>query len=248
MFLSILHGYNAKTNEYTDSQGQIVNLPLPSFLVEDALSPDYDDFGTIENWYVYGKGLIGITKGYRDYMSWRAQISTLIYALAGEDFATWDNLSDAEKIIALRLLPTKIIDAKGFTFFATQVVTLISNGDMPLLILDNYLDDSAGARSFRYDALLKFAYQYMGKNQGLKAELILRATFTDSIYIERGVMYKSEDDQSGFGDWILSNVGTLFELDGLKARIISGEFVLGGGIDVDTFCAVLINIAENGVY
>jgi len=249
MILNKLIGYDPITLQYTNPDtGDVENLPSANFLISNSLIEGYEDFGSIENWYKYGFSLIGSNFGYRDYQSWRIEIRILVEEIAGVDYSSWDSLNTLEKIIALRLVPTKIIDARGFDFFAGNVLSLIGNGDSIMSIINNYLDRSAEARSLRYDSMVKFAYQYLGKNQGLKAELLARQSFTDMVYIERGVLYKSEDDTDGFGDWILSTIGTSFEATGLKALLSGGTFVLGGGIDIDTFTSSMIQIVENGMY
>lgn len=249
MLLGILNGYNAATKEYTDGQGNIVPLPKPAYIVSGALSSEYTNISnSAANWYNIGKHLIGGVAGFRDYLSWRSEIRLLIEAIAGTDYSAWNSLSNSEKTIALILLPTKIIDAKGYAFFASEVYSLIGNSDSNMNIINAYLNDSENARSLRYDVMIKYAYQYLGKNQGLKAEYYARQTFTNAVYVSRGVLYKSEDDIDGFGDWILSKAGTSFETTGLKARIDAGEFTLSGGISSVDFCSNLIGIVENGLY
>lgn len=249
MLLGKLQGYDIATGQYSEG-GATKNLPKAPFIISSgALPVDYDDFGILpENWYKYAYELIGSAVGFRDYQSWRIEIRTLIEVIAGADYVNWNILTDEQKIIALRIVPTKVIDARGFTFFNDQVTALIGNGDTTTFIVTNYLDKSTEARSMRYDVLIKFAYQYLGKNQGLRAELLARGTFTDMVYIERGVLYNAEDGIDGFGDWILSNVGTTFENTGLKAKINDGTFSLGGAIPTQTFLDALIGIIENGLY
>ena len=85
-----------------------------------------------------------------------------------------------------------------------------------------------------------------GALQGLKAESMLRANFLDATYIKRGVLWIADDGIEGLGNWTIADNG--FVTDGLKALIINGTFVLGGGIPTDTFINALIGIIQDGLY
>lgn len=244
MLLGKLQGYDLVTGQYTDGGGQITNLPKNAFCVEaSALPIDYDDISNLpENWDKYGASCIGSVIGFKDWMSLRAIILPLITAICGVDYANFDLLTDEQKIIALKYFPTKIIAAQGFTFFATK-----SGGESSAYLnIDFYLTESEKARQKRYDNYVNFGYQYLGAIQGLKAESLLRASFLDVTYIKRGVLYVQDDGIDGLGNWTISDNG--YTTTGLKARINSGEFVLGGGIPTQTFIDALIGIVANGTY
>jgi hypothetical protein len=51
------------------------------------------------------------------------------------------DLNDNEKIIALKLVPTKIIDTQGFNFFAAKVISLIGNSDNVMGKINKYLTE-----------------------------------------------------------------------------------------------------------
>jgi hypothetical protein len=248
MILGRLQGYNEITKEYIDGQGQITGLPKSAFCVSATLPVDYDDFGsTPEAWDVYGKGEIGSNDlggvvGFKDWMSLRTIILPLITGICGTDYSNFDSLNSQQQIIALKYFPTKIIAAQGFTFFATK-----SGGvDAAYGYINNYLTESEKARTLRYTNYMSFGYQYLGALQGLKAESLLRSLFLDVTYIKRGVTYIQTDGIDGLGDWTSSDDS--FVSTGLKAKIVSGEFVLGGGMDVTTFINTLIGIIVDGIY
>lgn len=244
MILGKLKGYDIATGQYIDGQGEIVNLPKSPFcVVTSNLSSDYDDISSVpEYWDKYGFQYLGSVTGFKDWMSLRAIIRPLITAICGVDYSNWDALNSDQKEIILRYAPTKIIDAQGFTFLVTKSGGLQN----AYSYLDHYLSKSQEGRSARYDAYMKFGYNYLGTAQGLKAESLLRSLFLDVTYIKRGVLYIADDGIEGLGNWTISDNG--FLNNGLKARIQNGEFVLGGGIDVNTFINTLQGILDNGTY
>ena len=121
MLLGKLQGYNPINQQYTNQDGNVVLLPKPPFVVSvSSLPSDYDDYGTPENWDRYGKSELGSVVGFKDWMSLRVIIYSLITDICGVDYSGWDALNAEQKIIALTYFPTKIITAQGFTFFFTK--------------------------------------------------------------------------------------------------------------------------------
>lgn len=247
MILNKLIGYDAETSEYTNpATGQVENLPVPNFLISSTVLAGYDDFGTIpENWARYANGLIGDVVGFKDWMCLRAQIKTLIIAIAGVDFANWDNLNQEQKIIAMKYLPTKIIDAKGSPFFMTQAGGMYQGK----AYLDYFQTRAEEARKLRLKTFGDFGYYGLGKDQGLQLERMYQVLALNTSYIVRGVMYLAEDSVDGIGDWIMGTNG--FGANGLKPLLNAGTFNLIPGFPytIDQFCAILAtNILENGLY
>jgi hypothetical protein len=242
MILVKLDGYDQVTGQYYIGADP-AELPGLPFIVSDIIPVGYSDFSTLpENWTNYTEPLLGTFLGFRDWMSLRAIVLPLITAISGADYSTFDNLSAEQKLIALKYFPTKIIGAQGFAFFIGKA----GSQDAALGYIDEFLKNAAEARAKRYTAYMNFGYQYLGNLQGIKAESYLRELFLDITYIKRGVLYITEDGIEGLGNWTISDNG--YAATGLKARIDSGEFVLGGGIPTTTFISTLQNILDNGIY
>lgn len=244
MLLGKLQGYNIATEQYLDGQGEVSLLPKEAFTVSATTLPtDYDDISSNpEYWDAFGPALFGEATGFKDWMSLRSIILPLITAICGADYANWDSLTEPQKATALEYFPTKIISAQGFTFFVTKT----GGQSNAIAFIDNYLSKSAIAREQRYTAYMNFGYQYLGGAQGIKAESSLRADFLDVTYVKRGVLYIAEDGIEGLGNWTISDNG--YSTDGLKARIVSGEFTLLYGMATQTFIDTLQGILDNGTY
>jgi len=241
MKLGILDGYDTATGQYYED-GEPANLPKNAFVVGNSVPSGYIDSDTLATsislWDEFAPDLIGSVFGFQDWLALRSEIATRIYAIAGEDFFNWAELTQPEKDIALYYLPTKIIDQKGFSFFATQC----GSQQKATYLLDNYISLSATARSKRYTSLIGYGYQILGKAQGLKAENLEVKDFLDKNYIQRGVLYLADDGIDGVGDWIQGTGG--YVATGLKPRIITGEFTLPEGLTPATFCNNLISILD----
>lgn len=245
MILSKLDGYDEITGQYSVG-GDPADLPSPPFLVGTSVPTDYTDFGgTPENWSMYAESLIGEVVGFKDWLCLRAEIKTLIYAIAGSDFINWDLLTPEQKIIALKYLPTKIIDAKGSDFFTAQAGGLYQGK----AYLDEYQSLAEGSRKKRLKTFGDFGYYGLEKNQGLQLERMYQVLALNESYIVRGVMYLTEDSVDGIGDWVMGTNG--FGANGLKPLLVAGTFnlVVGFPYTIDQFCDILAtNILENGLY
>jgi hypothetical protein len=244
MILYKLIGYNELTDTYINpNTGEKENIPMPTFTIANTVPDNYSEFNGPDNWAVYGAGLVGSIYGLREYISLRYEIYTRIELIAGIDYSLWDNLTAAQKNIAIVWCNVRIVNAKGMTFYVQKC----GSQDMANFYISDYLDKSNIARDYRYYvAFTVFGYTYLGKLQGIKAESFLRHDFLDTTYIDRGVVYKTVDGIDGIGDWILGTNG--FSITGLKPRIIAGEFILGGGMNVDTFCDTLVGMLDEGLF
>lgn len=245
MLLGKIQGYDPITKEYI-VDGQPANLPSAPFVVATALPAGYDDFGTVpENWDMYAQDLIGDVVGFKDWMCLRNEIKTLIIAITGSDFLNWDNLTEPQKIIAMKYVPTKIIDARGSSFFMQQAGGLYEGK----AYLDFYQTKAEEARTKRLKTFGDFGYYGLGKDQGLELERMYQVLALDRSYVIRGVMYLTEDAVDGIGDWVMGTNG--FGANGLKPLLNAGTFNLLPGFPytIDEFCAVLAtNILTNGLY
>lgn len=217
---------------------------ISDFNVGTVTPAGYDDVSSIVNWSNYGLSLVGLFPNFKDWLSLRNEIQTLVLAVTGADYANWNNLSAEEKLIAIMFLPTKIIDARGYPFFVTEC----GGQSEASGYIDAYQNASDTARQARYTKMAFTAYGYLGKNQGLKAENYLRVDSLDALYLERGVCEKAIDGIAGISDWLLSTAGSGYETTGLKARIDNGEFVLPAGLTSAAFCGLLDGIVQNGIY
>lgn len=247
MLLGKLQGYDIATGQYLDAQGEDALLPKDAFIVASALPTDYDDISSnMEYWNTFAPALISNSVvGFKDWLCLRAEIKTLIYNIAGSDFVNWDLLSAEQKIIALKYVPTKIIDAKGSPFFMAQAGGLYEGK----AYLDTYQTLASGSRQKRLKTFGDFGYYGLGKEQGLQLERMYQVLALNESYTERGVMYLVEDSVDGIGDWVMGTNG--FGASGLKPLLVAGTFNLLAGFPytIDQFCDILAtNILENGNY
>lgn len=244
MILYKLTGYNQTTGIYTNPvSGQVENLPNVAFTIADSTPDNYDSFDEPQHWAKYGSSLINSFFGLKEYLSLRWEIYTRIELICGSDYSNWNTLSSEQQRIALIWCNVRIINTQGIIFYITKC----GNQDIANNYLGTFLGNSYAARKLRYyTAFTIFGYTYLGKTQGLKAEGYARHDFLDTTYLDRGVVFKEDDGIDGLGDWILGING--YSTTGLKPRIIAGEFTLGGGIDVDTFCNSLIGIIDDGLF
>lgn len=239
-----LEGYNPITKNYVNPvTGESAPLPKIPFIVSQNHPDGYEEFSSIEDWANYGDFVLDTHFGLRDYLALRYQIYSRIESICGSDYINWNNLSQKEKQIALKWSNIRIVNTRGIVFYVTEC----GGQEIASIYIENHLNKSYEVREDRYyNAFTLFGYQYLGKMQGLKAESYARKDFLDTTYVDRGVVYKSDDGIDGIGDWIQGLNG--YSETGLKPRIISGEFVLGGGISVDTFCNTLVGILDEGLY
>jgi hypothetical protein len=245
MILSKLDGYNEVSGQYSVG-GIDLELPSPAFVVGTSTPVGYSDFGlTPQNWDSYAKDLVGEVVGFKDWLCLRAEIKTLIYNIAGSDFVNWDLLTVEQKIIAIRYVPTKIIDTKGSDFFITQSGGLYQGK----AYLDEYQTLAETSRKKRLKTFGDFGYYGLGKDNGLQLERMYQVLALNESYTERGVMYLAEDSIDGIGDWVMGTNG--FGANGLKPLLVAGTFNLLAGFPytIDQFCDILAtNILENGQY
>lgn len=244
MTLYKLIGYNESQGIYINpNTGLEENMPSSPFYIGDSVIDNYALFDDPQNWADYGISLVGSVFGLKDYLSIRKEIYTRIEVISGTDYSNWNLLSTYQKSIACIWSNVRVINARGLAFYtaacgsATIVKTYITN----------FLDQSTSARKCRYYIPYSiFGYTYLGKPQCLVAENYAKRDFLDTFYIERGVMYDSEDGVDGLGDWI-NGLGP-YTITGLKPRIIAGEFTLINGMDVTTFCNTTSAILHDGLY
>lgn len=216
----------------------------------DVIHPSYTEVTTIEDCDTVGIQCVTLFFGYKDWMCHRDFLRVKIEAIAGVDYSTWANLSTEEKQTALKYVPTKIINAQGYAFFVTES----GSQEAATAHVNNYLSESFKARNRRYTAAVDFAYQHLGKDNGLKAEEKARLALMFYKFVERGILLASEDGVSGFEDWIQSqdiyatdpdNKGLLRMLNDGDIAILATSPYFGNNTG---FCNAMVDIVKNGLY
>jgi len=206
----------------------------------------YNDMSNdMEAWDKYSQPYIGKVDNFGDWKCLRDTIKALVEGIAGVDYSTYANLTTAQKTIACKYVPTKIIDNIGFA----QLVTDSGSVTQAKVNLDNYKVKSKEARTKRYGVLVNYVYQRMGKIYGLQAEDVVRANSLHGKYKERGILKKSEDTVDGFDDYLRANNG--FTVDGLQARLNDATYTLindGSGQTIQQFIDACAAIVETGTY
>ena len=206
----------------------------------------HDDISSIEYWDKFGKFVLGTEVGMKDWMSLRDIIRGLVEAKGGVDYSTYvANLTSEEKAVAAKYVPTKIVDALGYLQLATD-----SGGvEQAKNNIKTYLKNSTDARDTRYGEVVSYAYQRLGKNQGLQVEDTVRQNNLRGKYIERGVLKKSEDTVDGFEDYFKSTDG--FVASGLLAKLNDNTYTLiddGSGQTKAQFVDTCVGIVKDGQY
>jgi hypothetical protein len=244
MKLYKLIGYDPEKDIYKNPKnGLIENLPDANFFISDKKKAKYEVFDEPENWAKYAVYLVGQFLGLKDYCSLRYEIYTRIQAICGSDYSKWDDLSMEQKGVALVWCNIAIVNARGMEFYISEC------GDKNIAdtYISDYMNKSNEARKYRYYiALTIYGFACFGKAQALKVESNIRASFLNNTYIERGVMFKSEDGIDGLGDWIQGTNG--YSTTGLKPLIVGGQISLANGMNADTFCNTLVAILNDGEY
>lgn len=215
-------------NDLTVSNsGRWVKKPIEKTIVS-VVDDNYDfnlnnstDISSIINWNILGVKLID--SGIRDEMTLRNELRKLIVLKAGSQYENFETtLNVEEEQIALKYVPTKIIDSRGFAFFATRCGGM----DKAEEKLNFYTDLAVRIRSQRYRKFVFYAYSQLGINDGLNAEKRVRQNQLKSQYIERGVVRKMENQVDGVTDWLKGEIGTAFENDSLLGSLNSDAYTL----------------------
>jgi hypothetical protein len=79
---------------------------FPNIIVQDDVTPappGYTEKVSIDDWYNCGIQVIGNYYGF-NYLTWRKEILSKVIAIAGADYANWNNLSASEKEVACILI------------------------------------------------------------------------------------------------------------------------------------------------
>lgn len=218
------------------------------FIEQDsyALAGNESEVTDIEACHKYGDLLVGSVYGFMDWMCHRDFVKALIESVGGSDYSTYvAGLNAAEKKIASKYVPTKIVDALGYTQLASDAGGI----NEAKSAIKEYLALSVQARKIRYNELVSYAYQRLGKNQGLQLEDVIRENNLHEKFKERGVLKKANDSVDGFEDYFLSiedftGAGVLALLNDSTYELIDD----GSGQSNQEFVDSCIAIIKNGQY
>ena len=233
----------------TIAQGEAV---LDAYKVLEDSDPDPTDYtdqtglaGEIECWHDHADHLIGEKTNFMDWKCLRDKIKQLVEDKGGADYANYvANCTAAERAIAAIYVPTKIFDNLG----AVQLATDSGGAAEASHNIKNYLSLSAEARGTRYDEFVEYAYQALGKSNGLLAEDLCAGDRLDVKYINRGVLLLSQDGVDGLEDWIRSQGSYSGTGEGLYNLIDEGTYTILNGLTLDDFIDGCIEILDEGKY
>ncbi len=221
------------------------NQNLPSCIIAQDADPapsGFTESSGAYDWHAHGPSKIGTVDGLMDWKQLRDIIKGLVQAKAGDDYSSWATLDDNEKLCALMYCPTKVVDSQGYDFFVAEC------GDAQIAqeYIDNYLDKAESSRKYRYRQVVKYAYQHLGKNDGIQAEDDAVAERVDSRFLKRGVLNSVEDGIGGLEEWI-DGTGD-YTVTGLKVKLDASTYTIKtAGLDIPTFIGSLKSIVRNGI-
>jgi len=236
------------------------NESIPAVIVQDDITAapiGFTEASTAENFDKYcerrakdfsglGFGVLSPSYLQVDFYDWKTLqeiIKAKIEAIAGATYATWALLSATEKQIALKYCPTKIIDGQGLVFFATEAGGAVQADEY----IRYYIKSASTGRSVRFDKLISYAYNKLGKADGLKAERQLRKDFEKDQFEQFGTLLKAEDGLEGIEDWLLSTATTIYATNGLISRLTNAEFTVDDPALTDQqFCNNCRDIVRSG--
>jgi hypothetical protein len=205
----------------------------------DTVPTDYIDVSSIDNFADWGENAIGKTANFMDWKCLRDEIKSRVTAIAGADLSTWSSLSASEKQHAIKYLPTTVIDQQGYVFYATEGGT----GDH----IDAYLDCATKARARRIRKLVKYAYEKLGRADGLQAEDDADVDRLFRKYVQRGVLNTAGEPFEGLEDWLRANTGTAYNTTGLQAKIDDTTYSIKDATTTQDFIDSCVDIL-NGLY
>ena len=210
----------------------------PAFKIfESAVTSEYQDISSMENWDKYGESLIGSVEGFRDWKSLRNEIKTQALTISGGNINTgWNNFSAAEQVLLCKYL-TNMASPTNFA-------SAVEDASERSAIANNFDIKSTEARQTRYQAARLYTFGCLYPVNGLEVVDDIPVLL---IKYFGGIEYKEADGKDGLIDYADSTVGTSFEGAGLRAKgftTLYGETIL----PYQTFCTNLVNILKYGTY
>lgn len=213
------------------------------FVTNDAKDLSDTPENAIKAFSNYAYSLVGSAMNFKDYMCLRAEIKSAVQSLAGNDYANYATLSADIRDIASIHVPTKILDNVGIVQLITDCAGDVNKATTRLA---DAMKNNDHARKVRYAEMVNYAYQKLGKTDGLSAEEHVLNENLRYKYVNRGVMRTQEDGLDGLVDW-LESVDS-YVTDGLKKKIEDGNITIKDGTTTADFIARCVDIVENGKY
>lgn len=202
------------------------------------------DENSVINFNKHGEELVGLYENFKDYMCLRDAIKKSVESLGGGDYSSYAALSAEIRGIAARYVPTKIINNLGFS----QLVVDTASINNAMSALENYMGNSSTARNTRYAVMVNYAYNTLGKHDGLVAEDEVLQNNLVYKFVQRGRKRQSEEGANldGLVDWLESTDN--YVSNGLRKNIVDGNLTIKDGTDIDDFIGKCVEIIEDGKY
>ena len=224
--------------DVADLQG---NAP---FILAEKLPAAYKNISSIENFDLYGHGLIGSAEGFMDWKCLQREIKALVLDKVKDDLAgNWNKLNPKEKEIACKYLLGRISPA--------AFAAIVPDAGERSRIAQDYDQNNRKARGSRssatgrMQAIRLLMFEKLGSAVALEliGEMVKEGLF--ELY-EGGIEGSEEDGQTGINDFFLARKKTPYTTNGLKKR--KYEITDGSGDNIKDLADRLANIVTNGIY
>lgn len=214
------------------------------YLVADKLPAAYKNISSIENFALYGPGLIGSTQGFMDWKCLQREIKALVMEKVKDDLTgNWNKLNQKEKYIACQYLLGRISPA-AFSAIVPDA------GERSRISMDYDLNNrkARGNRSSatgRIQAMRLLMFEKLGSAVALEvmSEMVKDGLF--ELY-EGGIEGSEENGQTGINDFFLARKKTPYTTSGFKKR--KYEIVDESGDSLKDLADRLADIVTNGTY
>jgi len=234
---------NIPVNELQNVEVAELNGKQP-FVVADKLPAGYKDITSIVNFDLYGRSLVGSTRGFRDWKCLQREIKQLVMEKVKDDLTTnWSKLNTEEKLVACRYLLGRI-NAAVFS-------ALVTDSAKRAAIVSEYDANNRKARgswsggSGRMHVLRLNLFEKLGKDNALE---VIGEMTRDGLFqlYEGGIEGTEEDGQIGINDFFLARKKTPYSTTGLKKRKYKIED--GSGDSIKEVADYLAGIVTEGNY
>lgn len=196
------------------------NNPFIKIEDEDLIPSNYSDISSIETWYNFYSN-VNI-----DYKKAREEIRKLV------DVLEWENLSNTEKDISVRLFIVGS-ECRNELYTLTEQVQLGAT----------HHENSIRSRFIRLSAIQLFLFNTLEKHDWQEVGLELTQTGLLDRYVNQGIEGTLEGDIEGFFDYVLSREGTSFENSGFLNKTYTPI-----GMTLQQIADKAIDILKNGNY
>jgi|GEM_PF-5806171 len=216
----------------------------PAFVVANTLPGSYENISTIENFHLYGRGLIGSAVGFKDWKCLQREIKALIMTKVSDDIdANWSSLNAAEKLIACNYILSRVPVAK----FAATVPDAAERTNIAIEF-DFNNRQARGSWSNITGRIQIMRVLLFGKIGATNALEVFYDVVKDGLLelYEGGIEGTLEDGNLGINDFLLARSGTFYSSDGLAER--SYPIIDGSGDTLEDVANALVEISSNGMY